>query len=56
MEPEERFTLDAFYSDDNEYGAGAVDAVTKEFDIERTSAYKKKSRALDSLTTLLFGR
>ena len=56
LSPEERFMLDAFYSADNEYGARAVDNVAKECNIARPSAYRKKTNALDSLTTLLYGR
>lgn len=40
--------LDAFYSEDNDYGSSAADC----FGIERASAYRRKNRALAKLTTL----
>jgi len=53
---DEQYVLDAFYDDDSGYGSGAAEAVARSFHIEATSAYKKKSRALDHLTVLLFGK
>ena len=50
------FNLSFFFSGGNEYGAGAADTVAEHFCIERASAYRKKNRALDNLTTLLYGR
>ena len=45
-------------SDDDQfvYGAGAANTVAEHLCIERASAYRKKNRALDNLTTLLYGR
>ena len=48
--------LDAFYSEDNEYGSSAAEDVADYFGIERASAYRRKNRALAKLTTLLFGK
>lgn len=56
LSDDDQFVLDAFFSDGNEYGAGAADTVAEHFCIERASAYRKKNRALDNLTTLLYGR
>ncbi len=56
LSDDDQFVLDAFFSDGNEYGAGAADVVAEHFCIERASAYRKKNRALDNLTTLLYGR
>ena len=56
LTPEERFVLETFYGDENGYGSNAVYSITSHFQIEQTSAYKKKNRALDRLTVLLFGK
>ncbi len=56
LSEDDRFVLDAFYSSENSYGSGAADAVCDHFCIERTSAYRKKNRALENLTTLLYGK
>jgi hypothetical protein len=56
LSDDDQFVLDAFFSGGNEYGAGAADTVAEHFCIERASAYRKKNRALDNLTTLLYGR
>ena len=56
LSDDDQFVLNAFFSDGNEYGAGAADVVAEHFCIERASAYRKKNRALDNLTTLLYGR
>ncbi len=53
---DERLVLDAFYGEANSYGTGAADHVARYFGIEQTSAYKRKNRALDRLTILLFGK
>ncbi len=56
LSDDDQFVLDAFFSGGNEYVAGAADTVAEHFCIERASAYRKKNRALDNLTTLLYGR
>ena len=56
MSEDERFVLESFYSEDNEYGSSAADMVARYFHIERASAYRKKNRAVDKLTILLFGK
>ena len=53
---DERFVLETFYGDVNSYGSGAVSYITSHYGIEQTTAYKRKNRALDRLTVLLFGK
>ena len=55
LSDDDRFVLDCFYNS-NQYGAGAADLVADHYCIERASAHRKKVRALDNLTTLLYGR
>ena len=56
LSEDDRFILDTYYSEDNEYGSNAVDIVSGHFGIERSSDYWRKNRALENLTTLLYGR
>ena len=56
LSEDEQFVLETFYQDESTYGYGAVDTVMSHFQIEHNSAHKKKNRALDHLTTLLFGK
>ena len=51
----ERYVLEVFYMDSNSYGSNAVYYVASYFQVEQTTAYKRKNRALDRLTVLLFG-
>lgn len=53
---DERYVLETFYGDANTYGSNAVYYIAEYFKIEQSSAYKRKNRALDRLTVLLFGR
>ena len=53
---DERYVLESFYSDENSYGSSAAYYIALHFGIEQSSAYKRKNRALDRLTVLLFGR
>lgn len=55
LSDDNRFVLDAFYNS-NQYGSGAADVVADHYCIERASAHRKKARALENLTTLLYGR
>lgn len=52
---DEQYVLETFYREED-YGSGAVYVVCDYFHIERSSAYNKKNRALDHLTTLLYGK
>ena len=53
---DERYVLEAFYGENNQYGSNAADDVADYFQIERASAYRRKNRALERLTILLFGK
>ena len=53
---DERFILETFYGDVNSYGSGAVNYIMSHYGVEQTTAYKRKNRALDRLTVLLFGK
>ena len=55
LSEDDRFVLDCFYNS-NQYGSGAADVVADHYCIERASAHRKKVRALENLTTLLYGR
>lgn len=56
LSEEERYCLEAFYGDGNTYGSSAAASIAEYFSIEQSSAYKRKNRALDHLTVLLFGK
>ena len=56
LSEDERYVLDTFYGDANEYGSSVIYQIADYFRIEQSSAYNKKNRALHHLTTLLFGR
>ena len=51
-----QYCLETFYGDGNTYGSNAAYYVSEYFKIEQSSAYKRKNRALDKLTVLLFGK
>ena len=55
LSEDERYVLETFYRN-NEYGSGSVMDICYHFDIEKNSAYKRKNRALDKLTLLLYGK
>lgn len=56
LSEDERYVLDTFYGDANEYGSSVIYQIAEHFRIEQSSAYNKKNRALHHLTTLLFGK
>ena len=56
LSEDEQYVLETFYGCDNEYGDCVVTIIMDRFRIERSSAYRKKNRALNHLTTLLFGK
>ncbi len=56
LSEDERYVLDTFYGDANEYGSSVIYQIADHFRIEQSSAYNKKNRALQHLTTLLFGK
>lgn len=51
---DEQFVLNAFYIDDDQQDA--IGMICEQYRIERSSAYKKKNRALAKLATLLYGK
>ena len=52
---EEQYILKTFYSESNLYGSNAVYTIADKYCIETTAVYKRKNRALDRLTVLLYG-
>ncbi|WP_373486111.1 hypothetical protein [Acetobacterium malicum] len=56
LSEDERFLLETFYQGDEDNQTGAVYDICDRYKIERTSAYKKKNRALAKLAVLLFGK
>ncbi len=56
LSEEEKFCLESFYGDGNTYGSSAAFYIAEYLHIETPSAYKRKNRALDRLTVLLFGK
>jgi len=56
LTPDERYVLDMFFCKQNDYGDAAPDVVADHYKIERASAYRRKCRAVDKLTVLLFGK
>lgn len=53
---DERYVLKTFYGESNAYGSSAADEIADYFQIERASAYRRKNRALERLTILLYGK
>ena len=53
---EERYCLETFYGNTNTYGSNAIYDIAAHFNVEQSSAYKRKNRALDRLIVLLFGK
>ena len=52
----DKYVLEAFYGESNEYGSSVADIVADHFQMERASAYRKKNRVLEKLTILLYGK
>lgn len=55
LSDDEQYVLTSFYMDGGSQ-TGAVYDICDRFHIERSSAYNKKNRALEHLTTLLYGK
>ena len=55
LSEEEQYILKEFYGDD-ENQSGSVFKICSRYNIERSSAYNKKNRALAKLATLLYGK
>lgn len=56
LDEDERFVLSTFYKEEAYGKESAVDIICEEYNIERSSAYNRKNRALNHLVTLLFGK
>ena len=56
LSDDDRYCLVTFYSEENTYGSSSIRYIEDYFHVEHTAAYKRKNRALDRLTVLLFGR
>lgn len=55
LSEDEQFVLETYY-DDSFTATSAVYEICEHFNIERSSAYNKKNRALEHLQVLLFGK
>lgn len=55
LAPDEQYVLEAFYTEGYE-DTSVVYAICDKYNIERSSAYNKKNRALQHLQVLLFGK
>ncbi len=55
LSDDERYVLEAFYVDDGDQ-TGSIYDICDHFNIERSSAYNKKNRAVQHLSILLFGK
>jgi hypothetical protein len=53
---DEQFVLSEFYYNEDSRQVDAIGNICDRFHIERSSAYKKKNRALERLTILLYGK
>jgi hypothetical protein len=56
LSEDERYVLQAFYRSDDERQTDAVYDICDHFNIERSSAYNKKNRAVQHLALLLYGK
>lgn len=56
LSEEERFVLQEFYLNVEHKQTEAVLNICERFNIERSSAYNKKNRALQHLALLLYGK
>jgi len=56
LSEDDRFALEEFYKHDEGSQTDAIGNICDRFNIERTSAYKKKNRALAKLAVLLYGK
>ena len=55
LSEDERYVLEQFYWHEED-AFDAISAISNHFHIERSSAYKRKNRAVSKLTLLLFGK
>ena len=52
---DERYILKMFYTESG-YGYNAIYSIMDKYNIEQSAVYKRKNRALNRLTVLLFGK
>ena len=55
LNEEDRLILELFYGSKNTYKSSIVHQLADQLYIEPTTVYKRKNRAIDKLTILLFG-
>lgn len=53
---EDRYVLESFYGDKGSYGSGTAEYIAGYLGVEQATAYRRRNRALDRLTVLLFGK
>lgn len=53
---EDRYILKSFYGDEGRYGSNTADYIAEYLGVEQATAYRRRNRALDRLTVLLFGK
>ncbi len=53
---DEQYVLQTFYGQNDDGRTEAVYRICERYNIERSSAYNRKNRALSHLTTLLYGK
>ena len=56
LSEDERYVLQTFYWNEDERQTDAVYEICDHFNIERSSAYNKKNRAIQHLALLLYGK
>ena len=56
LSDDDRFVLEEFYTRSDDGQADTIGNICARFHIERTSAYKRKNRALAKLAVLLYGK
>ena len=56
LSDDDQYCLETFYGDGNTYGSSAAYYIAEYLHVEQPTAYKRKNRALDRLTVLLFGK
>lgn len=56
LSDDEKYVLETFYHEDEDSQTMAVYTICEHYGIERSSAYNKKNRAINHLTTLLYGK
>lgn len=55
LSKDDQYILEEFYGKEHDYGDAAIEDLAEHFNIERSSAYRRKNRAVERLTLLLYG-